>query len=189
MSEDMTRAPILLVRHTEASTRNTLTGWADVPLTAAGEAAVAPLAKALAARNPSKVFSSDLQRCRRLAEAVATEASLPPPDYRPALREEAFGRWETRTWEEVLATPDGEQVRTFLEDFVARAPGGGESFGALGVRVLEEFRQIQVEATGDRPVVVVTHAGPMRILRCATFGVSLQRAFDFDVPYGAVFEV
>lgn len=185
----MTRAPILLVRHTEAATANTLTGWTDVSLSAAGEAAIAPLARFLALRRPSRVFSSDLRRCRRLAEAIAREAELPPPDYRPALREEAFGRWEAKTWDELLASPERELAQAFLEDFVERAPTGGESFGAMGARILAEFRLIQAEATGKRPIVVVTHAGPMRILRCATFGVSFQRAFDFDVPFGAVFEV
>lgn len=178
----------LFVRHTEIVGREHLFGWSDAELSPAGEAALEPLARKVASLRPSRVFSSDLTRCRRLASAIARSSGLPEIQLRPDLREENFGRWEGRPWEDLLRGPDGVEARAFLAGFTWRTPPDGESFGSMAARVFEESDRIERECDGDGLVAVVTHSGPMRALACRAEDLALTHAMDsrFEQPFGGL---
>lgn len=181
----------LFVRHTEIVGREHLFGWTDAELSPAGEAMLEPLAREVASHRPTRVFSSDLTRCRRLASAIAQSSGLLEIQLRPDLREENFGRWEGRPWGDLLRGPDGIEARAFLAGFTWRTPPGGESFGSMASRVFEECGRIEKECDGDGVVAVVTHSGPMRALACRAHGLALTHAMEsrFEHPYGGLLKL
>ncbi|MFL5981322.1 MAG: histidine phosphatase family protein, partial [Gaiellaceae bacterium] len=129
------------------------------------------LADRLAAEDPpAGVFSSDLVRARETAEIVAGRLGLPVRlDAR--LREVDVGEWSGLTLGEVEDRyPDG--LRRRLEG----GPGWelGETYEAMGERVLEALHEIAAEAH-DGSVVVVTHGGAMRAVWFASGGDGRDR--------------
>ena len=82
---------------------------------------------------PDGVISSDLSRCRALAERIAADLDLPLWTT-PALREQQMGAWEGRSWESLTAE-DEPRIQAYWADYLTAAPPGGESFAELAARV------------------------------------------------------
>lgn len=121
------------------------------------------------------VFSSPLTRCRALAERLH-----PAPVYDERLRELCFGAWELRRWDEL--------PRAELDAWAAApldyAPPGGEPVRALRARVsgfVEERR-----ARGDASIIVVSHAGVLKLLAAELAGLPLAQWATMTVGFGAV---
>lgn len=157
---------MILVRHPEVVTPGAIVGQRNVALSARGIAQIDDIVAALPAA--SRVVSSDLSRCLAIARR------FPRFDVDPRWREQSFGEWEGRTWEEV----DG---RDYLEHWTTGTPPGGESIVAVRDRVAGALREL-----GD-DCIVITHAGPIRCALSLLRGLSLQQAFDIRVDYGAIF--
>ncbi len=99
------------------------------------------------------VFSSPLQRCRRLAAVLH-----PAPVNDDRLREMHFGAWEMTPWQQIQrAALDG-----WAADPLGYAPPGGESVGALQARVGCFIEEILTQ--GMVQAALVTHAGVMKVL-------------------------
>jgi alpha-ribazole phosphatase len=129
-------------------------------------------ASALAPLLPSGVpiYSSPLQRCsgfaRRLAETLAGGAVI--PDAR--LVELDFGSWEGRAWIDIARA----EVEAWAADPVGYRPGAGENVMQAATRIhafLASVRQC-----GHESVIVVCHAGPIRLLQASRGGVSPAKA-------------
>jgi len=153
-------------------------GHSDLPLTAAGEAAGDALRRFVVDQLPpvDGVLSSDLSRCRHLADAVAAELGVPLL-LDPALREQHMGEWEGRAWSELTAAHE-QQVRDYWEDYVGARPPGGESLAELAARVGAWWVRHEERLLGGR-WVVVTHVGVLRVLLCRALGVPLDQALRF----------
>lgn len=119
------------------------------------------------------VWSSPLQRCRCLAEALH-----PAPVLDPRLMELNFGDWEGRPWDSV---PRAE-LDAWAADIDGYAPPGGESPRDLQRRVLaclEEF------PTGAH--LLITHAGVIRTLIATAAGESVADSLRSPAPpYGSL---
>ena len=107
------------------------------------------------------VWHSPLQRCTQLASALQAHA----PGFSLAvcddLAEMDFGAWEGQRWDDIAR----DEIQAWTADFMAYAPGGGESLGTMMRRVaraLEVARQQTLE-TGQ-PVLWISHAG---VAQCA----------------------
>ena len=102
----------------------------------------------------TRLVTSPLHRCRRLAERIgAARGLIPIIDER--IREFDFGRWESVRWD---AIPRAE-LDAWAADFMHARPHGGESVHMLRERVesaLADYRQ-----SGDSHVVI-THAGVIK---------------------------
>src|SRR5215831_5523998 len=96
---------LILLRHgeTEWSRAGRHTGWTDVPLTAAGEAAAAALAPVLAGRDIRAAFTSPLQRAARTAALAGLTGAKQDPD----LREWDYGGYEGVTTPQIRAQRPG----------------------------------------------------------------------------------
>ena len=160
---------MILVRHPETEDPRVIAGQSDVPLSAVGGARVEEIASSVP--RASRVVASDLLRCRALAEALAKRngAAL---ELDPRWREQAFGAWEGRRWDEV----DG---RAYLESWMELAPPGGEGIREVLTRVTAAMAEV------DAGAVVVTHAGPIRCALAVARGLSLDEAFAIAVPFGS----
>lgn len=100
-----------------------------------------------------KVFSSPLQRCRRLAALLH-----PAPVNDDRLREMHFGDWEMTPWQQIQrAALDG-----WAADPIGYTPPGGESVGALQARVGNFVAEIAAQEMAQ--AALVTHAGVMKVL-------------------------
>jgi probable phosphoglycerate mutase len=162
----------LLVRHgeTDWNREQRWQGHADQPLNDLGREQARGLARTLAGEALDAVYSSDLLRARETAGILAEPLGL-RVRLDPRLREVDVGGWSGLTHGEIeLRYPDGHRRRldggTGWED--------GETYGAMGARVLEALRAIADEHPDGR-ILVVTHGGPMREVWLATGGTFEER--------------
>lgn len=182
---------LLLMRHPEvaAEARLRCYGHTDVALSDSGKASVKTLAETAARFRPSRLLSSDLSRCRFVAEQVSFLLDL-PAEFSPAWREMHFGAWENRSWQD-LNESEADTLKRWSDNFVTVAPPEGESFAQLALRIGTQLEKLLAEdvrraADGDAGrIAVVTHAGVIRAALCQTLGLPLERAFSIEMPYGA----
>jgi probable phosphoglycerate mutase len=176
---------LLLARHgeTDWNRERRWQGHADRPLNDLGREQARGLAERLVADPPELVYASDLARARETAEIVAGTLGL---DVRldARLREVDVGEWSG------LTTADVERLDP--EGLERRRLGGtgwqqGESFEAMGARVVEALRDIAALHPGTR-LLVITHGGPMRSVWLAAGGAlaEWQSSANCDVDELAV---
>ena len=151
MSDVNTFKELWLVRHGQ-TTRNrdgALAGWADVELTADGEAQARALRDELQAQTFDSVWASDLQRAVRTAALAWGVARV---DAR--LREIDFGSLDGQSWH----TLDADHKAALLRFEGFEAPNG-ESLEQLDARV----RSFITELPSGRHLLF-THGGVIRLL-------------------------
>ena len=116
---------------------------------------------------------------RALAEARAQEVRA---DDR--LRDQEMGRWQGRTWSDVMRDEDGA-VRTFFAEFgEAKAPGG-ESLGEAVERVLAWWTEVMPGVAG-KALAVVLPGSLLSGFTAAMLGMRLSRCFSLQLPHGGV---
>nr|NJM01717.1 histidine phosphatase family protein [Desulfobacula sp.] len=130
---------------------------------------------------PDRVYSSLLQRCDKTARRIAGTI---PVIHSPALNEIHMGDWDGRTFSEIKAL--------YPEEFIKRGetlpfyrPRGGESFQDLSDRVLPFFNDITASKKGR--VLLVTHAGVIRVILCHMLNLPLRDLFQIKPAYGELF--
>lgn len=144
-------------------------GRLDVPAEGV-EAAAGRLRALLPSGLP--LWTSPLRRCRELAERLH-----PQPAVDMRLAEIHFGDWEGRTWDEIGAVP----LDLWAADVAGFAPPGGESAAALQARALDFVAGLDVPE-----VVLVTHAGVMRVLLAHWLGLAPEEWTRLAFGYARV---
>ncbi len=129
-------------------------GWAFGTLTEEGLQQAAKLADRLANENFSAIYSSDLDRARRTAVAIAKFHDV-EIQFDPALRERNFGVFEGKLVEEVMKQYALEQL--YSPDFKV---DGGESYAELQKRSSNFFNSLFARHENE-DVLVVSHGGPI----------------------------
>lgn len=124
------------------------------------------------------VYTSPAQRCRQLAEAFH-----PAPEVWPDLQELDFGRWEGMRWDDVPRT----ELDAWAADIWHYQPGGGESAAMLLARWESAVRGWQ--AQGLERVVVVTHAGVIRMALAQAGLIDEEVRWDWPIEYGRAYEI
>ena len=166
---------IHLIRHTAVQAPGICYGHHDVPLASTFAAEAAQLASKIPSL-PYHVVSSPARRCVALAETVASAITL---DER--LREMNFGTWENRLWVDL---PPAETT-PWMTDYVALAPPGGETFGAVQQRAAAFLAELAA-APAAGPALVFTHGGTIRALVCHCLEIPLRNAFQLQVDFASV---
>ncbi|MCA8980959.1 MAG: histidine phosphatase family protein [Planctomycetes bacterium] len=153
-------------------------GQLDVPLTARGLAQHERLAAWFVAcePRPDVVVSSDLSRCRELADRVGSALGIEVRTD-PALREQSLGDWEGRSWDEITREL-GAAVNDYWDDYFASRPPNGESLSDLHARVGAWWASARDELAGQR-VVIVGHVGVIRALACWFLSIPATEALRF----------
>lgn len=173
---------LILIRHTRCEVaEGTCYGRLDVPL---ATTAAADIDHTLS-QTPSVdlVFSSPLQRCHTLALALAKRDAC-TVQVLPELQEIHFGEWEGLHWSAIPRSVSDE----WAEDPWNRAPPGGESELALSSRVTLVANQL-LQVSGARRIAVVSHGGPLRILRCLLAGEPLAQRWSMSMECGQVVSI
>lgn len=129
------------------------------------------------------IVSSPLRRCGDFARALATRLGL-PLDIDTRWMELGFGEWEGRTAAEIMAT-DPERLSRFWSDPLQHAPPGGERLEAFRDRVIGAWNDALARYAG-RHVLIVAHAGTIRMATSHALDMPLARLFRLHVPYAGV---
>ncbi len=168
---------LLLVRHglTLSNVQGRYTGQSDVPLTEVGERQAEAVGKRLASESLDVIVSSDLQRARDTANAIAHHHNLPVWNDAD-LREASLGEWEGLTYREV-STLYRELVLQRREDPNFSAPGG-EFVIQIRDRVIRARTRWQSQYPNST-VVWVTHAGVIEVSLCLFLGIDLKHRRQF----------
>ena len=181
---------LFVVRHAPAQVSGLCYGHLDVPVAPAAEeaarlaiASLEALGSAASKEIPfAAIVTSPSERTRTLAEAMARALGLTAPRVDTRLREVDFGRWEGRTWDD-LERDDGPAFREWMANWQhARAPGG-EGVQDLMLR-LEAL--VEEHAQTAEPCLLVTHAGPIRVLRALTQKRTLDDVWSESVQHLSV---
>lgn len=129
------------------------------------------------------VVSSSLQRCAAFARELAQVRKLPLRlDAR--LAEYHFGEWQGMPIEQI-AQEQGDALGRFWADPVANPPPGAETFEAFRDRLSAALDDVAAEAAGRR-ILVVTHGGAIRLLRCLVEQRSYGDMAGIDVPHASI---
>jgi alpha-ribazole phosphatase len=176
---------LLIIRHAETDMSGTFCGHADPPVNERGHAQIDALLKTLHNHPIDTVYTSDLQRARTTAEALAN-ASAAPLAIMPNLREINFGAWEGLSWNEI-ETSNNSYAKQWIKAHPNLPAPNGESFEAFHNRVMQAFEQLLVDTT-DQHAALITHAGVMRVILQTLCGVDQQQAWELTNPYCSFFE-
>ena len=127
------------------------------------------------------VWTSPQPQCQGPARAVA-EAQQKEATTEPRLADQHMGRWQGRTWSDVMRDEDGP-VRTFFAEFgEAKAPGG-ESLGDAVERMLGWWTETMPKVAG-KALVVVLPGSLLSGFAAAMLGMRLSRCLSLNVPHG-----
>lgn len=130
-------------------------------------------------RHISKVFSSPLQRCRRLAEFLFPNRDIYLDD---RIKEINCGQWEMNPWDQIEAT----HLQLWMDNITEAVIPDGESYRQLYHRVVDFYHALP----RHEPVAVVTHGGVIRSLLAHINRVQLTHSFDaFRIKYGCTIKI
>ncbi|MGX9366672.1 histidine phosphatase family protein [Desulfoplanes sp. PS50] len=174
---------ILLLRHGDCRTdgEKRYVGQLDLPLNDLGIRQAREWRDVFAADLPDRVISSDLTRAMQTAK-VALEGLPVRIKPQPGLREISLGDWEGMARQDVRTRFSRAYARRG-EDLAGFRPPNGESFQDLQTRVVGRFSALCAGCDPGETLLLVTHAGVIRVLLCHILGMDLQRLFTLAVDY------
>ena len=129
------------------------------------------------------IYTSDLQRARATAQAVAdtTGAPLTPE---PDLRERSFGHFQGRTFAQIEAELPEDALRWRKRD-PHYAPEGGESLTALRERINATVHRLAARHPGEL-VVLVAHGGVLDVIYRLATGQEIQAPRTWQLANAAI---
>ncbi len=133
-----------------------------------------------------QVISSPLMRCLSFAEHYAKVHQLPLA-IDAAFQEIHFGDWEGRTAEQLMEH-HADQLTKFWADPFAYTPPNAESTQSFMERVFEGVAKLQQEYA-NKTLLLVTHAGVIRLLLASAQGVALKELLQINVAHADVYHL
>ncbi|MFC1879109.1 alpha-ribazole phosphatase [Chloroflexota bacterium] len=161
-------------------------GQTDIPLNKRGINQAEALGERLANENIAHIYSSDLLRAYRTAQAVAQFQGCPlEKDAR--LRELNFGEWEGLTYQQIQEDQP-QALKEWLEIPTEFSPPGGESLGQLAGRVQDFIDTIQQNHSQQR-ILLVAHGGAIQVLLCLALGLPAASYWQFSISQASLSEL
>ncbi|MEO0607116.1 MAG: alpha-ribazole phosphatase [Pseudomonadota bacterium] len=166
-----------MLRHTRPKIADGICyGQTDLDLTEPFEQEAEAVAIALP--EIQQIFSSPLQRCRRLADYIAAKRRL-SVTLDDRLAELNFGAWEGQAWDQIHR-PD---LEAWADDFYHACPHGGEAVADLKRRVDDAVRAVRPHSGNT---LLVTHAG---VVRAAFANGTNAEQFQTPIDFGQFIEL
>lgn len=125
-----------------------------------------------------QIITSPLKRCAEFSEELAQSLNL-PLNNESEYREISFGLWEGKTADELLKV-DSEKIKRYWDDPEQETPPQGENLLSFEKRILSAWKKTLNDHKG-RHVLLISHAGVMRIILCHILGMPLTELFKLDV--------
>lgn len=126
------------------------------------------------------IVSSPLRRCLDFSKTYSEEKALPlrvVDDF----QEIYFGDWEGKTAEEI----DIETLKRFYQPPFDYAPPHGESVLDFQRRVVSAWQSLLKSQPGKN-ILLVTHAGVIRILFSFLLKIPIEKSFAIEVDYASL---
>jgi len=165
-----------LIRHGQPVGGKRYRGQTDDPLSETGWRQMREAVAGLACWDV--IISSPLLRCAEFARELGVRLELPVhADDR--LKEIGFGEWEGRSPEE-LSHDDPDILQRFWRDPVRYRPAGAETLADFRARVHDAWQDL-TEAHAHKRVLVVAHAGVIRMVISLVLGVPSEHVFRIRV--------
>jgi len=178
---------LLLIRHgqTTWNAERRLQGQRDSPLSDYGVRQAEALAERLAPVRLTAIYTSDLERAYRTAEAIDRRHGL-GLRARADLREVHLGRWEGRTVADLERDEaEADSLTLWRENAALHRPPGAERLEDLQARAVAALGEIAA-AHGDGTIAVVTHGGVVKAAVGWALGLPLDRQRRFGVDNGSI---
>lgn len=169
---------LYLMRHGATPLSGCYVGSTDIDLSTSGMAQVQRTAKVLRQEKITKVFCSPLIRCRQTFKLLDLYVHA---DFDPLLREIDFGKWETKTFKEIVSI-DKDLVDVWASGVESFSFPEGESLKNFRKRV-RRFKE-KIYACEDQTILVVSHGGIIRHLICELLGLVSDKYLVFQVLPG-----
>lgn len=170
-----------LIRHGEPVGGKKYRGQIDDPLSEKGWQ---QMRSAVGDHKPwDQVVSSTLSRCAEFAQEIAERHDLPLAlDER--LMEIGFGCWEGKTAADIMAE-DEQALLNFWQDPMNFRPEGAETLHDFEKRVIAGFEEM-IDAYQGKHLLVVGHAGMMRMILRHVLDMPLDAMFKIEVPNAGI---
>ena len=125
------------------------------------------------------IVSSPLARCQAFALELARKQSL-PLSFDERFMEVNFGAWEGKTAAQLCAD-DPHVIERFKRDPLKQRPAGAEPLEDFFARVREAWFDL-IEAHAGKHVLLVCHAGVIRMALANALNLPLASTYQIDVP-------
>ncbi len=169
---------LTLIRHTSLQIEQGICyGQTDIDVAASFMQEAADTKEKLKDMQVDAVFTSPLQRCAKLAHALA----LAEIKHDERLKELHFGEWEMQAWDDIPRDVFDEWAQNYAE----LAPPNGETFSQLQQRGITFVNELLSEYPKCH-IVVVTHGGMIRAMLAHVLNMQLKGLFRFNVDYGSI---
>lgn len=129
-------------------------------------------------QNWQQIITSPLKRCAEFANELAKTHSL-PLQAEAEFKEISFGLWEGKTADELLEK-EADKIKKYWNDPVNFTPPQGENLLIFEKRIINAWGNIINEFQGKH-VLLISHAGVMRMILCHILGMPLTELFKLDV--------
>ncbi len=170
---------------TAANEQRRYVGRGEVDLAPTGIKQAGQLGERFASLSPAGLYSSNQSRAVQTAAAIGKIHGLEPVQS-PLLREINFGRWEGKTYEEIMATDEALMTRWYDDPFV-NCPPEGDGLISVAERMQEFTDSLPEEDTAKIPdYIVVTHGGAIRAFLHKCLGWGKDRIWEFKVYNASV---
>ncbi|KAI7893638.1 histidine phosphatase superfamily [Mucor mucedo] len=155
---------VTLVRHgnTDANNERWLQGQIDTDLNKNGREQAKRCGKRLKDDPFSKVYCSDLNRCKQTAAAIMAHHPGLSIAYDEQLRERDFGKLSGKPLK--YLTSESTRQHLSVDEFITQE--GGESVEVFRRRIITAYEKLIAEAQEQQlsSILVVTHGGPLKYL-------------------------
>jgi broad specificity phosphatase PhoE len=173
---------LVIVRHGETveNSEGVIQGQLPGRLNEKGKRQSEELALKLKDEKFDQVWSSDLQRCVDTANFLLEYHPGLKLQVAPDLREIKYGNLQGKKatdieWDEIESA-----------DLNQKYPGGESNMEMAG-RVLGFLNELLAKFP-DQSILIVTHGGPMRVIRAAHDKLPLEQIFNRDIVNTAIFD-
>ena len=177
---------IYLIRHgsTNLNEKGVYQGWSNEPLNEKGRKRAKILAAKIKASTNglNNLYSSDLKRAEETAD-IFTDVFEISIKWDSNLRELDYGKWEGRSYQELLKNDPHNIPWDEPEKF---DPPDGETIEELRERVLRSWNRI-INQRGK--TAVISHSGPIKLIIIDCIRASLAGFWRLSVDPGSVSKI
>ncbi|WP_430009061.1 alpha-ribazole phosphatase [Methylophaga lonarensis] len=129
------------------------------------------------------IVSSSLRRCADFAQTLAQQHNI-PLQLSAQFTEIGFGDWEGKTAEQ-LEQHDKKAFYAFYDDPVNNTPANAEPLKDFQRRIQQAWHELLTRHT-DQHILLVAHAGVIRMILAEVLEMPLPAMFRIQVPYAAI---
>jgi broad specificity phosphatase PhoE len=175
---------ILLCRNgmTEWSRDGRLAGRREIGLSDEGRAQATALAERLAGIEVSEILTSPLPRAVETARLIAGRHKLDEARD-PRLTDFHAGKWEGMKTAEIASS---DEYKRFLANPLSDEIPGGEKLPEARDRMISSLSQALDDNAFGATLVVVSHAGPLRVLLAHYLGMDLATYHRIRLSHGSI---